>query len=138
MIRLHPIPHDLPQIEHDKLRKAWAEPAVHACIVCASASCPNLRAEAFVASRLEEQMADQLTDWLSNPTKGLRVDGPRRVHISRIFLWFEDDWHGQGGRGVLPFLRALPVLPAGAAEALKSMRTAVRYFEYDWTINRAV
>ena len=47
----------LNQIEHDELRKKWDEPAVHACIVCASASCPDLRPEAFVASKLREQVS---------------------------------------------------------------------------------
>ena len=36
----------LNDVEHKVLRARWAEPRVHACIVCASASCPNLRAEA--------------------------------------------------------------------------------------------
>lgn len=126
--------YSLNEIEHAQLRQQWAEPAVHACIVCASASCPNLRREAFDAERLEAQMADQLADWLANPTKGFKVEGPRRVCMSRIFLWFEDDWRVAGG--VRPFLLARP-LPAGGAAALGSGRTAVRYFAYDWSINRA-
>ncbi|KAG8460670.1 hypothetical protein KFE25_011445 [Diacronema lutheri] len=124
----------LNQVEHDKLRRAWAEPAVHACIVCASASCPNLRAEAFVAPRLEEQMRAQVDEWLANPTKGLRVEGVRRVRLSRIFLWFEADWGGT--RAVKTFLLQ-HALPTGAANALASAHTAVRYFDYDWSVNRA-
>jgi hypothetical protein len=45
-------------IEHEQLRAKWDEPAVHGCIVCASASCPNLRPQAFSGDlpRLKEQM----------------------------------------------------------------------------------
>ena len=32
----------LNQIEHERLRLKWAEPELHACIVCASTSCPDL------------------------------------------------------------------------------------------------
>jgi hypothetical protein len=125
----------LDEIEHGRLRKAWAEPAVHACIVCASASCPNLRAEAFVGDRLEEQMQAQVDDWLSNPTKGFALCGPRRVQLSRILLWFEDDFAIAGGAKA--FVRASAgALPLGAADALDGGRTAVRYFVYDWTLNQ--
>ena len=70
----------LNEIEHAMLRAKWAEPAVHACIVCASASCPNLRAEAFAApaANLRAQMDDQLASWLANPTKGAALREARR------------------------------------------------------------
>ncbi|KAG8457318.1 hypothetical protein KFE25_003576 [Diacronema lutheri] len=124
----------LNQVEHDKLRRAWAEPAVHACIVCASASCPDLRAEAFVAPRLEEQMSAQLAAWLAHPAKGAIAEGPGRVRLSRILLWFEDDWGGAAG--VRAFLLGQP-LADGVAAALSAPRPAVRFFEYDWRLNGA-
>lgn len=124
----------LNQIEHEQLRKSWAEPAVHGCIVCASASCPNLRAEAFVAGRLREQMAEQMQTWLKNPTKGLLLESKSRVQLSRIFLWFADDFGGEFG-GVGEYLRTCGVDEA-ADKALASKLTATRYFKYDWTLNR--
>ena len=87
--------YSLNEIEHDELRKKWDEPAVHACIVCASASCPDLRPQAFVASKLREQMDDQLRAWMANPTKGFVADqGTGEIKMSRIFLWFADDFGG--------------------------------------------
>jgi Protein of unknown function, DUF547 len=124
-------------IEHEKLRAVWAEPAVHACIVCASASCPNLRTEAFVADKLLQQMGDQMRDWMSNPTKGLKLaatpKNQNRLELSRIFLWFAEDFGGL--QGVKEWLPQFIDDPKVTDEALES--ATVRYFEYDWQINRA-
>lgn len=139
--------YSLNQIEHDELRKKWDEPAVHACIVCASASCPDLRPEAFVASKLREQMDDQLRVWMANPTKGLAADQTAGVvKMSRIFLWFADDFGGslpfQSARHTAPSrCGAEPPVPSAlcthtstkntktfrwARKALAAVRTAVR------------
>jgi len=121
-------------IEHDKLRRTWAEPAVHACIVCASASCPNLRAEAYVAQRLREQMRDQCSAWVSSSTKGLLFDAARStLYLSRIFLWFEDDFGGR--RGVIDFVAAAMRDREQAAAVRAARRLTVRYFEYSWELN---
>ena len=124
-------------VEHEQLRKVWAEPAVHACIVCASASCPNLRAEAFVGSRVREQMDDQVRLWLQNDSKGFRYDG-KTLFLSRIFLWFADDFGGWNG-GLQEWLaQYLKDNETGgiqkqlAANKIKK----VRYFEYSWKMNR--
>ena len=162
-------------IEHSQLRAVWAEPAVHACIVCASASCPNLRTEAFEAPKLLDQMTDQMKDWLRNPTKGLcltnnnvaattvaspssseepsstaagggrvtlrsvlggRLDttGTLRLELSRIFLWFADDFGGR--EGLTEWLPQFVDDPNLINEDTLGM-AAWRYFEYDWQINRA-
>uniref|UniRef100_A0A7R9ZL02 DUF547 domain-containing protein n=1 Tax=Craspedostauros australis TaxID=1486917 RepID=A0A7R9ZL02_9STRA len=151
----------LNQIEHDKLRKQFAIAEVHSCIVCASASCPDLRNEAFVGTaQLKLQMADQMKLWLLSTSKGMRVEDGT-VTLSRIFLWFRDDFVGtrpgieQESSGettkVLKtapsWLAASDYIPgtdstgkdddeAGKLRAmLRSQRTAIRYFEYDWSIN---
>ena len=125
--------YSLNQIEHDELRKKWDEPAVHACIVCASASCPDLRPEAFVASKLREQMDDQLRVWMANPTKGLAADQTAGVvKMSRIFLWFADDF---GGLGKPSLQYALPYADADAKAAQDRKGLRIRYFPYNWELN---
>ena len=123
----------LNEIEHEKLRKQWAEPAVHGCIVCASASCPNLRPQAFGAENLRQQMDEAVKDWLSNPTKGLLLSGNHRLELSRIFLWFEKDFGGfKGVREWIP-----QYLDDEVAGTVRKGRISTRYFAYDWSINRA-
>jgi hypothetical protein len=111
-------------IEHDMLRKVWDEPAIHGCIVCASASCPNLRPEAYCGDKLEEQMSSQMTEWMKNPTKGCLAINDTLI-LSRIFLWFQDDFQSVGG--VTKWLSNFCVMPT-----LKRRR----YFDYSWEINR--
>jgi hypothetical protein len=123
----------LNEVEHEKLRKTWAQAAVHACIVCASASCPNLRQEAFVGSRVKEQMDDQMKDWMKNPSKGLLLEG-NRLELSRIFLWFSDDFGGT--KGIQSWLPQY-IQDKSIAEKVAKGKSTVRYFEYDWQINRA-
>jgi hypothetical protein len=147
----------LNQIEHERLRGVWKEPTVHACIVCASASCPNLRREAFIASRVQEQMQDQMKVWMQHPTKGFRmtipeeatangwfnglVRQPIQVELSRIFLWFADDFAGNEGGSWNEIRQWLaPYVADEKARAIllnKSTPCSVSYFEYDWTINHA-
>eukprot|EP00523_Entomoneis_sp_CCMP467_P014365 CAMPEP_0168781086 /NCGR_PEP_ID=MMETSP0725-20121227/8455_1 /TAXON_ID=265536 /ORGANISM="Amphiprora sp., Strain CCMP467" /LENGTH=296 /DNA_ID=CAMNT_0008830953 /DNA_START=138 /DNA_END=1028 /DNA_ORIENTATION=+ len=122
----------LNDIEHKELRGIWDEPAVHGCIVCASASCPNLRKEAFAGSRVREQMDDQIRSWMTNESKGLELVG-KKLYLSRIFLWFGDDFGGWDGlREWLP-----KYLEDGEAKTRIEKNTAVvRFFDYSWEMNR--
>lgn len=115
----------LNEIEHVKLR-TWEEPRIHACIVCASASCPNLRAEAFESNTLETQMQDQVQDWLNNPTKGLLLHGGH-LTLSRIFLWFREDF--------VDSQKWVGSQVQTQRDAVTNAKT-LRYFTYDWTLNR--
>lgn len=120
-------------IEHDQLRKVWDEPLVHACIVCASASCPNLRPEAFVVPKLKDQMEDQMRLWMKNDSKGIKLTG-NCLELSRIFLWFGADFgQWQGIRKFLPQFIEDENLKARVVKG----DVSVRYFDYGWQINRA-
>ena len=115
----------LNNIEHNKLRLVFAEPRVHACLVCASASCPDLAPYAFTGKELDDQLADRTRTWLANPTKGFASERNGAVaRLSRIFLWFEADFVDS-----LAFARANGASFDGAP--------AVRYFEYDWSLNKS-
>lgn len=127
--------YSLNDIEHRELRGQWAEPAVHACIVCASASCPNLRPEAFIGSKVADQMNDQMRSWMMNDTKGLLFESKNnnKLYLSRIFLWFSDDFGGWDGiREWLP-----QFVDDGTLKSQIAKNTVkLRFFEYDWQMNR--
>ena len=124
----------LDDIEHRILRSRWREPRVHSSIVCASVSCPDLRPEAFVASRINEQMDDQCATWLRNEHKGVGRSG-RTLTLSRILLWFQQD-----------FVAVAPSVGAWAARYLDTDHPArplaqrnasPAFFEYNWKLNAA-
>jgi hypothetical protein len=123
------VAYTLDDIEHKVLRGEFSEPRMHACIVCASMSCPDLRPEAFVATRLNAQMDDQLRQWMTNTAKGMAIDArAKKARVSKIFLWFEGDFRPSVKQFLAPF--------EPTQGALADAGGALDYFEYDWNINR--
>ena len=123
----------LNDVEHQKLRLVWAEPELHACSGCASTSCPDLASFAFSSEKLEAQMASRAEAWLSDQTKGCALErGGAVARLSRILLWFEDDFVEAGGALAFAAARA-----DAATKASLGARPAVRYFAYDWSLNKA-
>lgn len=121
----------LDEIEHQILR-TMGEPRIHAAIVCASVSCPDLRLEAYTAEQLDDQLDDQLRKFLVNQRKGLRIDNKKgRVYLSSIFKWFKEDFKSKGG--VLTFLA--PYAPKAGQEVLLNSPT-VSYMDYNWQLNK--
>lgn len=113
----------LGEVEH-KILRPMGEPRMHMAIVCASVSCPDLRAEPYTAAHLSKQLDEQTQQFLRNTGKGLAVEGDR-IQASKIFDWFEDDFAGHGGikgfiRHYRPELADLPI------------KTSI---DYDWSVN---
>lgn len=110
-------------LEHKVLRP-MGEPRIHFAIVCASVSCPDLRAEPYTAVKLDGQLDAQVRAFLANPAKGLRV-GRDDIRVSKIFDWFKQDFAAAGG--IETFLRHY--LPALSNLPVKADIT------YDWALN---
>ncbi len=135
----------LDNIEHDTLRVNFNEPRIHAALVCAAISCPPLRNEPYTAERLDEQLDDQVRQWLANPSAGLKIDrNAGTVSISSIFKWFGEDWVPSYGvdsgftgndkqRAVLNFISSY-VSPEDKAY-LEAGDYKVKYLKYDWALN---
>lgn len=119
-------PVTLRYLENDVLR-AMGDPRVHMAINCASMSCPDLRTEPYVASRLDEQLDDQARRFLRQENKGVvwSEDG-KKLHLSSIFDWFEEDFEVVGG--VEAFVQSY--LPSAA-----SAERFVADIPYDWGVN---
>ena len=135
----------LDQIEHHILRKQFDEPRIHLALVCAAQSCPPLRDEPFVGSRLDNQLQDQTQRFLSRPAM-FRIDRDRRrVLLSSIFLWYGEDFvstydageefqgHNKVERAVLNFVARY--LDAESRDYLIKGRYRIEYLDYDWSLN---
>lgn len=122
--------HDL---EH-KLIRPLGEPRIHFAIVCASKSCPLLRAEAYTPGRLDAQLDEQARQFVNDPFRN-RFDAPSRTaRLSEIFKWFEEDFRPAGS--VQKYIARYAADPA-VATLLASDGFRVQFIDYDWSLNGA-
>jgi hypothetical protein len=134
----------LDDIEHEMLRQRgrFDDPRVHFAVNCASIGCPALREEAFVAERLDAQLDEQATRFMSDRTRN-RYNAQRgRLEVSKIFDWFGEDFRlGHRGIGSLPaflarYAEVLADAPADR-ERVRAQQVPVAFLEYDWKLNAA-
>ena len=122
----------LNQIEHGIIRTEFADPRVHFVLVCASRSCPPLGNRAFSAETIEENLETATFNFVQNPAQ-VRIDrAQRRVYLSKIFKWYDDDFE-IGYDGVADFLA--DYLPPEAAEFVLAEGVKFHHLDYDWTLN---
>jgi len=113
------------------------DPRLHACIVCASVSCPNIRNSAYTVHGLNEQMTDNFNDFLNNTKKGMKVDrADNKIYLSSIFNWFASDFQAAEG-SVLDFILVYLPLDHPDYQWISNNKGTVEleYFDYDWDIN---
>ncbi|HHM12181.1 MAG TPA: DUF547 domain-containing protein [Planctomycetaceae bacterium] len=123
--------YSLEHMEHQILRK-MKEPRIHFAIVCASNGCPILRNEAYVAQNLERQLEENARRFFQDPSK-LRFDPrTRRLMLSPILKWFQEDF-GSSPQEVLAAIR--PYLPESVVRAATHGGVEIDYLSYDWNLN---
>jgi hypothetical protein len=123
--------YSLNEIEHQILRK-MNEPRIHAAIVCASISCPDLSKDVFDSKNINKQLDSTVKSFLANPGKGMKVDAHgKRIFLSLIFDWFEEDFKISGG--VLKFVE--PYIPLNYQQVLKGRSSSISYMRYNWSLN---
>lgn len=123
----------LNQIEHEQIRPKFQEPNVHFALVCAAVGCPPLRAEAYVASRIEEQLDDQARIVHTNDSRWFRLDSESGVlHLTSLYDWYGGDFE-QVGKSVLDYAARYS---SELATFLQSGRRAtITWLDYDWSLN---
>lgn len=122
----------LDNLEHGIIRKQYRDPRAHFALVCAAKGCTPLRSEAYVASRLDEQLNDQARVFLGQSAKN-RVDaGSHSLYLSPIFKWFSGDFEAKSGT-VLKFLE--PHFSEKNRKVLAGGGFKIRYTDYDWSLN---
>jgi hypothetical protein len=125
----------LDRIEHGMLRKpgAYDEPRVHFAVNCASIGCPMLREDAYTADKLERQLEEQATRFLSDRSRN-RLAGDR-LEVSSIFDWYKEDFTPRE-RFFARYARLLSDDPVGQ-KLVAGGRAPLAFLDYDWTLNDA-
>lgn len=126
--------YSLSYIEKDILLKKYKDPRIIFAVSCAAISCPDQLPESFTATHVNQQLNDQIKQFLNNPTKGLRFDGQNNVlYLSWIFkkdrLLF-----GETDRELFRFIR--PYLNESDQQWLQKIKhIKIAYLYHDWTLN---
>lgn len=115
---------DLNNLEHSVLRKEFDDPRIHFAIVCASKSCPYLRAEAYHPSFLDQQLEDQAIRFINDGIRN-QVTGSN-VYISKIFKWYKGDFTKK--TGLIDFLNQY-------SKVAIPDHAEIKFLEYDWSLN---
>lgn len=123
----------LDHVEHDLLRPKFEDPRVHFAVNCASIGCPNLRNEAFNASKLNSQLEEQTRIFLKDSSRNRFDAGKKTLFLSPIFKWFEEDFVKKSG-SVEKFVA--PYFDENSRNAIQSGSIKVTHTDYDWNLNK--
>ena len=135
----------LNHIEHEIIRKQFAEPRIHFALVCAAMSCPPLRGDSYTGAALDAQLGEQTVNFLRDKTANRYESASRSYVLSPLFQWYVADFGGDE-QGVLRFIASQidlrELCPSGrafkdpAASPDKPKADArIRYSDYDWSPN---
>ena len=130
----------LDDVEHNMIRVWFERPRIHAAVVCAAVSCPPLRNEAFVADKLDQQLDDQMRQFLSDDQSNTINLRDNRVKLSSIFKWYVEDFEKgqQGFNSLNDLIKAYRTDIADDPQQLLWLQKQdfkIRYLDYDWRLN---
>lgn len=122
----------LDDIEHGIIRAQFDEPRIHFAVNCAALGCPPLRAEAYVASRLEAQLEDNTRAFLRDVRRNRYEDGT--LWLSELLNWYARDFTRHDS-SLKSFVAARLTDDPAEAAIMAGSKTRVRFLDYDWTLN---
>jgi hypothetical protein len=118
----------LNDIEHRILRPVWKDPRLHYALNCASIGCPNLNATAYSSANSQQLLNESAVDFVNHP-RGVSA-AEEGLRVSKIYLWFAEDFGGSDG--VLAHLKTFAF--ADLAARIDGGAEIVDY-NYDWSLN---
>ncbi|MEL6197364.1 MAG: DUF547 domain-containing protein [Pseudomonadota bacterium] len=130
VMKVEGVPLSLNDIEHKIIRPFFDEHRIHYAVNCAAAGCPNLEPTAWRAEGLTERLARAERAYVNDP-RGVTIGPDGQITVSKIYLWFEEDF-GDGDAAVLESIAraAEPELAAALAG-----RDGPDGYDYDWSLN---
>ncbi|MGH7726180.1 MAG: DUF547 domain-containing protein [Candidatus Eiseniibacteriota bacterium] len=122
----------LDDIEHEILRKHFADPRTHFAINCASMSCPPLENRAWTADDLGTRLDVAARRFIRDPRYNRIEPGQPEWRLSRIFEWYAGDFTASAGSVAAYVAR---YLPEAERSRLPPDKVRVSYLDYDWSLN---
>lgn len=113
--------YSLNQIQNDQLWQ-FGDPRVLFALSRGSVSGPDLRAEAYTAEKLDQQLDEQTQRFLVGSGKGVFIEkGTKTAYVSAIFNWYKRDFDTEGG--VAEFIKKY------SATDIRSYKLAYLYYD---------
>ena len=109
-------------------------------LVCAAVSCPPLLNQAFIADKLDQQLDEQMSLFLSDDQRNTINPSDNRVYLSSIFKWYGEDFE-KGQQGINSLNDLIKVYQDDMADDpqqlafLQKQDFSIRYLDYDWRLN---
>ena len=133
-------------LEKEMIIPTFREPRVHVALVCAALSCPAIRGEAYVGSRIRDQLRDQSVQFANNPSYVMFDEANSELKLSTLMKWYWEDFverYPNGGH--LQWINEATTKEAiqkATADAISDLakpeaerKIKIAYYEYDWTLN---
>ncbi len=127
-------PQHLDYIEHDVLRRNYADPRLHFVLVCASISCPPLSRHAYSAEQLEQQMNHATENFIRDKQRNHFDTETGTLYLSPLFKWYREDFGAQTDdvkRFVARWISDDPLI----VRQISNTDIAIRFNDYDWSLN---
>lgn len=113
-------------IEHRILRNSFTEPRIHFALNCASLSCPKLRNEAYIGTKLDAQLTEQAIAFLSDTSRNQpNADNPK---LSYIFKWYGGDMKKWSKLSLVEYINTYSPIKINE-------NANIEYLTYDWNLN---
>ena len=132
-------PRSLDDIEQGMIRApgTFDEPRIHMALNCASIGCPALRDEAYVADKLDAQLENGVTRFLSDRSRNRFDARSGRLQVSKIFDWYGKDFAARAGSVEAWLARYAGALADDPEQRrlVGEARAKPGYLDYDWALN---
>ena len=112
-------------LEKKILLKEFPDARIHFAVNCASVSCPPLRNEAFIGSKLQEQLTEQSVKF-ANSSHAVQTSRSTAKY-SELFNWYASDFKTKNPATYLNKYRSSKI-----KTSLK-----VDWISYDWNLNQS-
>ena len=126
----------LNDIENEKIRDGFKDARIHFAINCAAESCPPIRLEPYVGSKVNQQLEDQTIRFLNGP-QGVRTEKKGAVlvlHVTKVMDWFEEDFNKWAG-GQLAFLNRYLIREKQKQLEAAGNQVKIEFDDYSWELN---
>jgi hypothetical protein len=121
----------LDDIEHQTLRRHFADPRIHFALNCAARSCPPLRGRAYSGPGLDAELEAATRRFIGSLRYNAIAPG-KPWALSKIFEWYGEDFVAAAG-SVPAFV--VRYLPPGRARDVDPARVRWTSKPYDWSLN---